>query len=87
MTNTPDTDSFQQRHIGPDQAAIDHMLATVGYDSLADLIDAAVPEQIRERDLGESWGLEPHTEAEALARLQELSDKNEQKVQMIGQGF
>ncbi|MFC0582788.1 aminomethyl-transferring glycine dehydrogenase [Micrococcoides hystricis] len=87
MTITPDTDSFQHRHIGPAQSDIEHMLKTVGYASLAELIDAAVPEQIRERDLGKSWGLEPHTETEALARLKELSERNVQKVQMIGQGF
>ena len=87
MSTTPATEAFEHRHIGPDAAAEEHMLSTLGYSTLAELIDAAVPEQIRERDLGAQFNLEPHTEDVTLATLKELSEKNVQNAQMIGQGF
>ena len=41
------TDSFVDRHIGPDEADIKAMLKTVGLGSLEELIDSTVPSQIR----------------------------------------
>lgn len=38
---------FENRHIGPDSAAQEKMLAQVGYGSLDELSVAAVPEAIR----------------------------------------
>jgi glycine dehydrogenase len=38
---------FSTRHIGPDDAAVTTMLATLGFDSLEALMDAAVPAGIR----------------------------------------
>src|SRR5207248_7747264 len=38
---------FAQRHIGPDPADIDEMLAVLGHQSLDELVDAAVPANIR----------------------------------------
>ena len=35
---------FAARHIGPDEAAQRHMLASLGYSSLDELIRAALPE-------------------------------------------
>src|SRR5438034_256628 len=40
-------DRFVQRHIGPDPADIDEMLAVLGHQSLDELVDAAVPANIR----------------------------------------
>ena len=48
---------FTQRHIGTDADAQAHMLATLGYDSLESLVDAAIPPTIHVgqfRDTGES---------------------------------
>src|SRR5437867_1670299 len=51
MTNSMDwlkhPDRFVQRHIGPDPADIDEMLAVLGHQSLDELVDAAVPANIR----------------------------------------
>src|SRR5436190_17370547 len=51
MTNFMDwlkhPDRFAQRHIGPDPADIDEMLAVLGHQSLDELVDAAVPANIR----------------------------------------
>ncbi len=40
-------DNFVPRHIGPSESEVQTMLATLGYDSLAALIDATVPASIR----------------------------------------
>src|SRR6266496_1237365 len=51
MTNSMDwlkhPDRFAQRHIGPDPADIDEMLAVLGHQDLDELVDAAVPANIR----------------------------------------
>src|SRR5437667_362333 len=51
MTNSMDwlkhPDRFVQRHIGPDPADIEGMLAVLGHQSLDELVDAAVPANIR----------------------------------------
>ena len=39
--------SYSDRHIGPDSKETAEMLSSVGYPTLAALIDAAVPEDIR----------------------------------------
>ncbi len=76
---------FADRHLGPSPTEIETMLATVGVQSVAELIDRAVPEAIRERTpLELPAGL---TEAEALARLRALADRNEVLVSLIGAGY
>ena len=41
-------DQFVERHIGPDDDAVAHMLEVLGYRSLEDLLKDAVPEKIRD---------------------------------------
>ena len=48
-TTAADPDTFVRRHIGPSAAEIDEMLATLGYSSLDEFIDATIPETIRAR--------------------------------------
>ena len=38
---------FVARHIGPDDAAVAHMLEAIGHESLESLMTAAVPDGIR----------------------------------------
>jgi glycine dehydrogenase len=79
------TDLFVRRHIGPGEIQIREMLETVGYDSLDDLIDTAVPEQIR---LDGSLALPgPLSEREALAELRSVAGKNEVHRSYIGMGY
>ena len=40
-------DAFIERHIGPNDAEIGHMLGQVGYDSLEALTEAIVPGAIK----------------------------------------
>ncbi|HEY2793852.1 MAG TPA: aminomethyl-transferring glycine dehydrogenase subunit GcvPA, partial [Micromonosporaceae bacterium] len=76
---------FAARHIGPDPDDVAHMLAAVGYGTVDELMDAAIPESIR-------WhgrlDLPPAaTEAEALAELRELAGRNRVATSMIGLGY
>ena len=77
--------TFAERHIGPDDDAIETMLRAVGYASLEALIDDAVPQSIRQDDV--LVLPEAMTEAEALAKLERFSRANVQAVEMIGQGY
>ena len=47
MSNAEPAGEFPARHIGPNDAEQRHMLDRLGYRSLDELIDAAVPESIR----------------------------------------
>ncbi|MCX4398055.1 aminomethyl-transferring glycine dehydrogenase [Streptomyces sp. NBC_00053] len=76
---------FEQRHIGPDAEAQSKMLAQVGYGSLDELTAAAVPDVIKS---AEALGLPAaRTEAEVLAELRELADRNQVLAPMIGLGY
>ena len=79
------TDQFLHRHLGPTEADIRDMLATLGLTSLDSLIDATVPEDIRLRKplaLGA-----PLSEHEALATLRALHDRNQVFRSFIGMGY
>ena len=76
---------FAARHIGPDQAEVEAMLATVGVGSLDELIDRAVPAGIRLDHRLEVP--EAGTEDEVLARLRELADRNRMTTSMLGMGY
>ncbi|MBM7442220.1 aminomethyl-transferring glycine dehydrogenase [Streptomyces sp. HB132] len=76
---------FEHRHIGPDAGAQAKMLAQVGYGSLDELTAAAVPDVIRS---AEALNLpEARTEAEVLAELRSLADRNQVLAPMIGLGY
>ena len=76
---------FADRHLGPAPIEVEQMLAALDVGSVADLVDRAVPEAIRERvplDLPAG-----RTEAEVLAHLRELADRNQVLTSLIGQGY
>ncbi|QLH20219.1 aminomethyl-transferring glycine dehydrogenase [Streptomyces sp. Rer75] len=76
---------FEQRHIGPDAGAQAKMLAQVGFGSLDELTAAAVPEVIKS---AEALRLPPaRSEAEVLAELRALADRNQVLPSMIGLGY
>ncbi|MGK4065302.1 aminomethyl-transferring glycine dehydrogenase [Rothia sp. HC945] len=80
--------SFLERHLGPRAEEIASMLDVLGYDSLDSLADAAVPGSIRRGTRLELPGLpEALSEHEATERIRSLADRNQVKVQMIGQGY
>ncbi|MFI1336983.1 aminomethyl-transferring glycine dehydrogenase [Streptomyces sp. NPDC020845] len=76
---------FERRHIGPDSEAQAKMLAQVGFGSLDELTQAAVPEVIRS---AEELRLPPaRSEAEVLAELRGLAERNQLLSPMIGLGY
>ncbi|HJR13767.1 MAG TPA: aminomethyl-transferring glycine dehydrogenase [Rhodanobacteraceae bacterium] len=78
-------DGFINRHVGPDDAEIAHMLKAVGYESLDALVDAIVPAAIRQKN---PLALPPAvTETEALAKIRAIADKNQVFKSFIGQGY
>ncbi|MER5362760.1 aminomethyl-transferring glycine dehydrogenase [Streptomyces sp. NPDC002785] len=76
---------FEQRHIGPDAEAQAKMLAQVGYGSLDDLTAAAVPDVIKSAEALQLPAA--RTEAEVLAELRALADRNQVLAPMIGLGY
>ena len=90
MSPTPpladlEADRFERRHIGPSAEDQAKMLAALGYHSLDELVDAAVPGTIR---MEGSLGLpDAASEAEVLAELRALADRNQVVTSMIGLGY
>jgi glycine dehydrogenase len=77
--------AFRSRHIGPDAAARDLMLAAIGVSSLDALIDQTVPPDIR---LTAPLDLPPgETEHEYLRRLRTIAARNRVARSYIGQGY
>ncbi len=76
---------FASRHIGPDADEQRRMLDAIGYSSIDELMDAAIPEVIRAH---EQLSLPPAaSEAEVLDELRALAAKNQVAVSMIGLGY
>lgn len=88
-TASPDSDAvlgeFVARHIGPDDAAIAHMLSAVGHESLESLMGSAVPGGIR---TAAALDLPAPLDEEATARaLRTLASQNRPAEAMIGLGY
>ena len=78
-------DRFVRRHIGPNATETSEMLAVLGHKNLDELIDAAVPKQIR---LGKNLKLpDARSEFEALAELRRIASENKVYRSFIGQGY
>ncbi|HUH31406.1 MAG TPA: aminomethyl-transferring glycine dehydrogenase subunit GcvPA, partial [Rhodanobacter sp.] len=78
-------DEFIERHIGPNDAEIQQMLAVLGQDSLESLTDAIVPTAIKSpAPLALPQAV---TEVAALAQIRAIADKNQVLRSFIGQGY
>lgn len=76
---------FQRRHIGPSHEEAGQMLKFLGFESLNDLVAAAVPSQIRSSgplDLPAA-----RTESQALSSLREIASQNQVFRSYIGMGY
>ncbi|HXC24509.1 MAG TPA: glycine dehydrogenase (aminomethyl-transferring), partial [Gemmatimonadaceae bacterium] len=79
------SDVFQSRHIGPTPAEVVAMLDTLGYPSLDALIDATIPDRIHfRRPLALPAA---KTEAETLALLRSMAQKNQIFRSYLGMGY
>ncbi|MEM7064571.1 MAG: aminomethyl-transferring glycine dehydrogenase [Cyanobacteria bacterium P01_B01_bin.77] len=76
---------FPQRHIGLAETDIDQMLSVLGYDSLAALINTAVPAEIRlPQPLSLGQGMNEH---EALQSIRAIATQNQVLTSYIGLGY
>lgn len=80
-------DRFVDRHVGTDARAQAVMLAAVGYDSVAELVAAAVPESIRVTPQEHSLIPPAASERQALAELRVLAGRNTVRHSLIGLGY
>ncbi|MDX6323979.1 MAG: glycine dehydrogenase [Nocardioidaceae bacterium] len=77
--------SFADRHIGPDEAEQIRMLKSLGFDSLEQLMEAAVPQGIRSpEELRLPAAL---SEEDAAAELRRIASRNRVLEPMIGLGY
>ena len=76
---------FSKRHIGPNEQEKTAMLASIGVENIASLIDKTIPANIRFYSaLNVS---EAMSEAEYLAHITELGSKNKVLKSFIGLGY
>ncbi|KAF8323043.1 glycine dehydrogenase [Clavulina sp. PMI_390] len=81
-------DTFTRRHVGPDRKEEKHMLSSLGYGSMAEFEDAAVPAHIRVASSTVSdTSIPALSESELLQRASELASKNEIFKSYIGMGY
>ena len=85
MTRIDAPADFEARHLGPDEADVAAMLAALGYDSLASLVNETVPTSIRMD--GELRLPAALTEAQLLARLREIASSNRVFRSYLGMGY
>ncbi|MGH6653901.1 MAG: aminomethyl-transferring glycine dehydrogenase, partial [Actinocrinis sp.] len=85
LTELESAAPFETRHIGPGPVDQAKMLALLGYGSLDELAEAAVPATIR---MTERLNLPPaRSEAEVTAELRDLAARNRVLRPMIGLGY
>ena len=84
-TQFPPNAEFIQRHIGPQPADVDKMLAALGMTSLAEFIDRTVPPGIK---LNQPLAIEAvQSEYTVLNKLKEIASKNRVFRSYIGMGY
>lgn len=78
-------DAFVERHIGPNEAEIAHMLGVVGHASLDALTDAIVPGSIKSAaPLALPSAI---SEVDAIAKIRAIAGRNQVFRSFIGQGY
>ena len=85
LTDYEAYDFANRRHIGPSPQEMAAMLKVIGYKTLDELIDATVPEMIRQKEplnIGDAM-----TERDALYHMREVANKNTVLTSLIGQGY
>ena len=79
------TDSFVLRHVGPRQSEVEEMLQKVGVNSIDELINQTIPDDIYlEKPLDLPAALD---ESEFVTHIKSLASKNQQFSTYIGLGY
>ncbi len=76
---------FAQRHLGPNSEEQGRMLSLLGYQSLDELVDHAIPSQIRTK--APSKLPMARTEESALKRMAEYASENQVARSYLGMGY
>ena len=79
------TDTFVGRHVGPRPEDVEPMLEKIGYASLDQLIEDAIPASIRYYQLLNLG--KPQTESEMFADLRQIASQNQVFRSFIGMGY
>lgn len=81
-------DTFSNRHIGPEDSEIQHMLKQLGYDSIEAFVADTVPPQIRvaSNDISND-SIPALSESELFNRARELAKANKPVKSYIGMGY
>lgn len=82
-------DTFLPRHVGPRDRDVDEMLQTLGYKSMDEFVDAAIPTSVRVdqlKDVDGPGGIRPLSELELRRRVEEVAGLNKPMKSYIGMG-
>ena len=76
---------FVDRHVGPNQEELSHMLHTIGVGSIEELIDLSIPKSIQSKEkLNVGNGI---PEKELIEKLKSIAEKNTIMKTYIGMGY
>ena len=78
---------FEDRHIGPNDSQISHLLSTLGESDLDSFIAKVVPANIAIAEKLQSVLPAAVSEVEAIEELRELASKNSQVKSLVGMGY
>ncbi|APZ90573.1 aminomethyl-transferring glycine dehydrogenase [Fuerstiella marisgermanici] len=85
LSSKPQLDAFRNRHLGVSLDEAETLAKEIGFESLQQLVDAAVPGSIRRQ---QAFDLpEPKSETDALAWLKSIMSRNQATRSLIGMGY
>lgn len=81
-------DTFERRHVGPDAAEVNKMLSKLGYRTMDEFVQDAVPQKIRiSSKTVDDTSIPPYSESELLKRARDLAKANKPVRSYIGMGY
>jgi hypothetical protein len=81
-------DTFQRRHVGPDDNEVAKMLGSLGYKSMEEFIHDTVPQKIRIASGSvNNESISAYSESQLLKRARSLADANKPARSYIGMGY
>lgn len=87
LHNLRPLDTFQRRHLGPNEKEVAYQLKTLGYKDLDDFIKSVVPENILVKRPLQVEPKDGYSESELLDHLKKIGSKNKILKSYIGKGY